>query len=193
MNKREGRKTLTRYGWGLILLVLSPMMMSIENLAPLGWIFLFIAILLFFPEIKILARWIGIKIKRKRHRAVLPEKLRDVLTEIDHFRPSKNWSSEEGYQGELQGHLKNKFPTSRVEVQTGASRPDIIINNIAIEVKGPTDDNAINSLPAKCIKYTKQYDYLIIVLFRPSFSHRNYDAIMEGIKKLHVNVEVVIK
>lgn len=133
------------------------------------------------------------KIKRKLHQNALPEKLREIISEIEKFTPSKNWSSEEGYQGELQGYLKHKFLSSRVEVQIGASRPDIVIDNIAIEVKGPTDDNAINSIPTKCLKYSKHYDYLIFVLFRPTYSKRNYDAIMKDLKIHFPNIEIITK
>ncbi|HLC46822.1 MAG TPA: hypothetical protein VJI75_03700 [Candidatus Nanoarchaeia archaeon] len=187
------KKDLRRYSRALVILALGVILSSIQEIKAVGWMFLLIGILLFSPEIMALIRWTVLQIKLKYLRNKLPDTIQQILKEIDSFTPSKNWHSEEGYQGELQGHLKHKFPTSRVEVQVGASRPDIVIDNVAIEIKGPTDDNAINSLPAKCIKYTKQYDYLIIVLFNPSFSKRNYHEIMSGIKKLHSHVEILIK
>ena len=116
-----------------------------------------------------------------------------VTKRIEEFQPSKNWSSEEGYHGELQGYLKSKFPNSKVEIQTGASRPDIIIENIAIEIKGPTDDQGINSLGTKCLKYSQYYNNLIIVLFQCSFSESNYREIIEGIRRYFPNVQVVRK
>ena len=136
--------------------------------------------------------WLAIKYleMRKKREAEL---FYQVVKSIEEFEPSKNWSSEEGFQGELQGVLKGKFPRSQVEVQTGASRPDTVIEDIAIEVKGPTDDQAINSLGSKCLKYTQHYHNLIIVLFRCSFSESNYNEILEGMKKLFPNVKVIRK
>jgi hypothetical protein len=191
--KQEGRRALNRWMWGLILLVLSPILISIPNIGPLGWMFLIFSFILLYPEISLLIKWVWKKIKRKQHQEALPEKIREITEEIEKFTPSKNWSSEEGYQGELQGYLKQKFPSSLVEVQTGASRPDIVIDNVAIEVKGPTDDNAINSIPAKCLKYSKHYDHLIFVLFRPTYSKRNYDAIMNDLKMHFPNIDVITK
>lgn len=191
--KQKEKRTLNRYILGLIFLIISPIFIYIPDLNPMGWMFLMLGFIFFFPEILSLIIWITQKIKRKLHQNTLPEKLREITSEIEKFTPSKSWNSEEGYQGELQGYLKHKFLSSRVEVQTGASRPDIIIDNIAIEVKGPTDDNAINSIPAKCLKYSKHYDYLIFILFRPTYSKRNYDEIMDDLKTHFPNIEVIIK
>jgi len=80
-----------------------------------------------------------------------------------------------------------------MEIQTGASRPDIVIDEIAIEVKGPTDNQALNTLTTKCLKYSQYYKHLIIVLFEPQFSESNYWEIVNGIKTYSPHVEVIRK
>jgi len=121
------------------------------------------------------------------------EQFLEVLKSINEFRHSKNYSSEEGYHAELYGWLKARFKNAKTEERIGSSKPDISIGNVAIEVKGPTDDNAINTLPAKCLKYLKHYDYLIFVLFNPHFSENNFREIAEGIEKYHPGVIIIRK
>lgn len=116
-----------------------------------------------------------------------------VIKRIEAFTPSRNYASEEGYQGELQGWLKSEFPKAKVENRTGSSRPDIAIGDIAIEVKGPTDDSAIDSLGTKCLKYTQYYNQLVFVLFDKRYSEDNFAEVMKGIKRHFPNVRVIVK
>ncbi len=116
-----------------------------------------------------------------------------IIEQIERFEPSRRYGNEFGYHTELQGWLKSKFQDAKVELQTGASRPDIVINDIAIEVKGPTDNQALNTLTTKCLKYSHYYKHLIIVLFEPIFSESNYDEIIAGIEKYFPNVKVIRK
>ena len=116
-----------------------------------------------------------------------------VIEAIRKFEPSRVYHNEFGYHTELQGALKTQFPNARVEMQTGASRPDIVIEDIAIEVKGPTDNNALNTLTTKCLKYSQYYKKLIIVLFEPQFSEQNMGEIASGIKQYFPNVEIIRK
>ncbi|MGC8621982.1 MAG: hypothetical protein ACP5U0_08725 [Caldisphaera sp.] len=118
---------------------------------------------------------------------------KELILKIKQFSPSKRWTYEEGYQAELQGYLKREFTNSAVEVQTGASRPDIVIDNIAIEIKGPTDNSALLTLGSKCIKYLQHYKKLIIVLFDPIYSEAEYNETIEGIKRTFKDVEVIVK
>jgi hypothetical protein len=190
MSRRKLRKK-DIYAIPVIILFFSLAFLSTSETRYLGIIGLsFLFIIIVIPLVIV---FLIKKISRKCQLIGLPKKERNIIEFIEKFKPSKNWGSEEGYQGELQGFLKHEFPNSKVEVQTGSSRPDIIIDKIAIEIKGPTDDNAINSLPAKCIKYSKHYDKLIIVLFRPNYSERNYKDIMEGIKNMFPDVHIIIK
>lgn len=116
-----------------------------------------------------------------------------IIESVKKFEPSKKYGHEFGYHTELQGWLKSNFPSAKVELQTGASRPDIVIDNIAIEVKGPTDNRALDTLATKCLKYSHYYPHLVIVLFEPIFSESNYSEIVKGIKKYFPSVEVIKK
>lgn len=132
--------------------------------------------------------------KKEDEEAKIKESLfNQVVESIKKFQPSRKYGNEFGYHTELQGWLKSHFQNARVELQTGASRPDIVIDNIAIEVKGPTDNQALNTLTTKCLKYSHYYTHLIIVLFEPIFSESNYSEIVEGIKRHFPNVEVIRK
>ncbi|MEM0230628.1 MAG: hypothetical protein QXW07_01275 [Candidatus Woesearchaeota archaeon] len=116
-----------------------------------------------------------------------------VVEAIKKFQPSRRYENEFGYHIELQGWLKSYFQNAKVELQTGASRPDIVIGDIAIEVKGPTDNQALDTLTTKCLKYSNYYNHLIIVLFQPIFSESNYVEIVSGIRKYFPHVEVIRK
>ena len=89
--------------------------------------------------------------------------------------------------------MKSKFPSARIEIQTGASRPDIVIEDIAIEVKGPTDNNALDTLTTKCLKYSRYYNKIILCLFEPVFSESNFREIEAGIEQHFPHVRVVRK
>ncbi len=116
-----------------------------------------------------------------------------VIESIKKFESSNKWPSEEGYHGELIGYLKLQFPNVKAEHQTGSSRPDIVIENIAIEVKGPTDNRALDTLTTKCLKYSQHYAHFIIVLFEPRFSEPHYNEIYKGMRKYLPHVEVIRK
>jgi hypothetical protein len=99
----------------------------------------------------------------KNWQNALPNKL---VQAIKDFEPSYRWKTEEGYHAELTNYLKNQFPNLEVEKQIGSSRPDIVVQNIAIEIKGPTTAESMNTLASKCMRYNKHFPSgLIIVLF----------------------------
>lgn len=131
--------------------------------------------------------------RRDEEEKIMASLLYNVVESIKKFKPSRKYRNEFGYHTELQGWLKANFPSTKVEIQTGASRPDIVIDDIAIEVKGPTDNQALNSLTTKCLKYSKYYKNIICVLFEPSFSNRNFQEIQEGLKRSFPNVKIIIK
>lgn len=116
-----------------------------------------------------------------------------VFESIEDFKPSRRYRNEFGYHTELQGWLKAHFPSAKVEIQNGASRPDIIIDDIAIEVKGPTNSQALNTLTTKCLKYSNYYTNIICVLFEPSFTDKNFQEIQEGIDRTFPNVSIIVK
>ena len=128
--------------------------------------------------------------KRKELEESLPNRIAQAIRD---FRPSRRYHQEFPYQTELQGWLKSKFPMSQIELQTGSSRPDIVIEDIAIEVKGPTDNRALETLAAKCLKYSGYYKKVILVLFEPRFSESNYREIVSGMKRSFPFAEVIRK
>lgn len=70
-----------------------------------------------------------------------------VTESIRTFEPSRVYKNEFGYHTELQGWLKHEFTSASFEKRTGASRPDIAIDDIAIEIKGPTGNRELGTLP----------------------------------------------
>ena len=88
-----------------------------------------------------------------------------VKEEINAFIPEKKFKHEDRYRDSLSGWLQRTFSQTVTEKQTRSSRPDIIIDNIGIEIKGPTTQEQLNTIPNKIMKYTDHYDVLIIVLF----------------------------
>lgn len=115
-----------------------------------------------------------------------------VKSMIESFKQSRNWPNESGYQADLYNFLKKSFTEAKLEQRTGASRPDITIKDIAIEIKGPTTDDGINSIPAKCMKYSKYYRKIIFVLFSPKFSQANFIEIKKGVEETFHNRAVFI-
>ena len=63
------------------------------------------------------------------------DEFKEIGRSIGEFKPLKNYSSEYPYQAELAQCLKSRFTNTEIEVQRGSSKPDIVVNGIAIEVK----------------------------------------------------------
>jgi hypothetical protein len=88
--------------------------------------------------------------------------------------------------------LSKTFPSARIEEQRGSSRPDIVIDNIAIEIKGPTKSQDLKTIADKCMRYGEHFpDGIIIVLFEVKVNDRYYKEWLEGIKKYFPQVEVI--
>jgi hypothetical protein len=121
--------------------------------------------------------------------------LRDnVENAIRSFIPRKKWRYEREYQDELYNWLKRDFPfIVEYELQTGSSRPDLVIEDIAIEIKGPTGNAELNTLTTKFLKYSNHYPHFIIVLFDCSFSDGHFNEIYNGIRKFCPNVIIIRK
>ena len=116
-----------------------------------------------------------------------------VIDTSEKFHPTRPWGDEERYHIELQGFLRAFFPNTKFEVQTGASRPDIVIENIAIEIKGPTDSTALVTLADKCMRYSYHYENMIIVLFEPNFSDGRFDEFNKGMARHFPHVKIIVK
>lgn len=132
----------------------------------------------------------------RRHLPQLPSKKLHVNVEnaINSFKPSRNWEYERQYQDELFSWLKRDFPNIvEYEVTKGSSRPDLVIKDIAIEIKGPTGNRELDTLTTKFLKYANYYPHFIIVLFDCHFSEGHFDEIQSGIKKVAPHVIIIRK
>jgi hypothetical protein len=89
----------------------------------------------------------------------------NIYNIIKEFKPLRNYIEEKLYQTELAWFLKNSYPNLDIEIARDYSRPDIVVNNLAIEIKWPTTMNWLKSLPDKINSYIPKRDYLFIVLF----------------------------
>ncbi len=135
-----------------------------------------------------------LKDKKEKEKQKYELLISHVIRSIEEFKPTKNWGNENNYHIELLGWLKREFPDIvEYEVQTGASRPDLVIKDIAIEIKGPTDSQAINTLPSKLIRYDQYYTNIIIVLFECNFSEQLFKEIQIGINRHFQNVTIIRK
>ena len=124
----------------------------------------------------------------------IDEKVKEVADFIMKFNPSQDYPFELPYQTELVGWLKSKFPEAVIEEQRGSSRPDISIGGIAIEVKGPTRDQDLQTLADKCLRYPTYYkEGIIIVLFNVYVNSSRYNDWSEGFKLKHPQIIVIKK
>jgi hypothetical protein len=135
------------------------------------------------------------KIKQKDEDERVKESLLFKVTqEIEDFKPTREWKNENNYHIELLGWLRKAFPDIvEYEVQSGASRPDLVIKDIAIEIKGPTDSQALNTLPSKLIRYEPYYSNILIVLLECNFSEQHFEEIQRGIDNHFQNVKIIRK
>jgi len=122
-----------------------------------------------------------------------PSVLDQIIRAIESFVPSTVWNNEEGYHAELFSVLKQSFPEVSVDPQKDSSRPDLLIQEIGIEIRGPTDAAELKSLPDECLRYSPHYQNLIFVLFKPEFTELLYKEITDGITRTYPNVRIVRK
>ena len=119
-----------------------------------------------------------------------------IVEVIKSFDYTPTFREERPYHAMLYGYLKGKGYDVKYEVSTGGSRPDLAIEGIAIEVKGPTDSMALQTLSHKIMKYSNHYKFLIIVLFDCICSKYTLDETMFGIAKMvkgRTRLEVIVK
>jgi len=119
--------------------------------------------------------------------------INQVVSEIENFKPSRIYHNEFPYQVELVGYLKHKFPNADIEQQKGSSRPDIIVGDVAIEVKGPTRTQDLQTIADKCMRYYQHFGELVIVLFEVDVYEQRYDEWKKGINNTFPNVRIIRK
>jgi len=106
-------------------------------------------------------------VKERSARRHLPEHLQGLVMAIESFQPAKAYHREVNYQTELTGWLKAKLSaTVTIEEARGRSRPDIVVaSTIAIEIKGPTTNQELKTIPDKVIRYRQKWASFVAVLF----------------------------
>ncbi len=113
---------------------------------------------------------------------IVNQRLRRLLSAIERFRPIQKYKLEEEYHKRLADYLNSEgFSNLEVEKQTGSSRPDIIIGDIAIEVKGPTRSQDLQTIADKIARYSQYYKMVIVVLFDVKIKKRRYNEWRKGI------------
>ncbi len=123
------------------------------------------------------------------------ELLKSIIEGIIAFKTLlPEYPNEIPYQIDLARYLLTKYPNLKVEEQRGSSRPDISIDDIAIEVKGPTYNNDIITLADKCLRYPEGFDRgMIIVLFKICMTSSFYDEWKRNFIKKYPDVHIIEK
>lgn len=119
--------------------------------------------------------------------------LQSIIASINEFQPARAYTEESHYQIELNGWLKSRFPSAAIEIQTGYSRPDIVVDNVAIEIKGPTRTRDLNTIMDKCHRYLQNHDHLIVVLFNVDVPSDRYADWLDGIETHYPDVLIIRK
>lgn len=102
---------------------------------------------------------------------------------ILNYQHPKRQKKELPYSMGLFGYIQGFFPDAKYEAQREIARPDIVIGNIAIEVKAPTTNGSLNTLPAKRLTYLPHFNRVIFVLFENRSSPQVYNAIIPSLKQ----------
>jgi hypothetical protein len=144
------------------------------NILPI--IFIVCVIVLLILLLTCFLRW------RRRGR---DKRFEQVCNAIKDYRPPRRTKIEKAYQYGLFEYLKPKFPSIKMEVpiRNGQGRIDLAIDYIGIEIKGPTTNAELSTLPVQCGNYSGDYKKIIVVMFEPEFGKPNFDRIKHIISK----------
>lgn len=125
-----------------------------------------------------------------------PEKrifLEKIADKIRSYVPKTSSQLEVDYQLLLCGYLQNDYPEIELERQKGSSRPDLVIRDVGIEIKGPTFIGSLQTIADKLLRYPQHFGGgIIIVLFDVQVNNRFYGEWLEGIK-MKYSEAIVIK
>ncbi|MFA5295050.1 MAG: hypothetical protein WC382_06000 [Methanoregulaceae archaeon] len=121
------------------------------------------------------------------------KELERLICLLEKFKPARNYSLERDYHVNLHDYLKGYYPHLINEGQKGSSRPDLVMNRIAIEIKGPTNSKDLDTIASKLLRYYQHFDHIILVLFNLQVNDRYFNEWNIGIKKHHPNLIIVIK
>jgi hypothetical protein len=117
----------------------------------------------------------------------------DVWQSIIDFKCKKRYELEYFYHHELFEWLQRKFPEAKIEPRKGSSRPDITIGNIAIEVKGPTNNTDLRTIADKILRYGHHYSLIFVILFTPQLTERYFAEWAAGVRRQSHKVGVITK
>ncbi len=116
----------------------------------------------------------------------------EIEKAIREFRPLRKYDKEIFYQDSLASWLKSKFPNTAIEVSKGSTRPDIVVEGIAIEVKGPTFDKDLQTISDKCMRYCQYFPQgLICVLFSVYVNPQRYSDWQKGMEETFPDVKII--
>jgi len=116
----------------------------------------------------------------------------DTIKKFEQLLPE--YPNELSYHIDLARWLEPKYPMLHVEHQEGSSRPDIVIEDIAIEIKGPTTEEGLRSIADKCLRYHHHFKRMIVVLFDiRTKTDRYYIEWEDGLKRHFPDVIVIKK
>ena len=122
----------------------------------------------------------------------LPENLRRLHEAIKEFQPTKRFHYELDYQRELTGFLRARFGSVAVEEQRGRSRPDIVVFEIAIEVKGPTTNHELKTIADKIVRYHQHFQSVVCVLFDVQ-DEQHFEEWLAGMARQFPHVVIIRK
>ena len=109
---------------------------------------------------------LGSIVRRRAADRHLPEDLQRLKTIIEGFHPARRFDREIRYQDELYGYLLGRLGRGvTIEKQRGRSRPDIVVDEIAIEIKGPTTNQGLQTIADKIARYRLHFAGIVCVLF----------------------------
>lgn len=122
------------------------------------------------------------------------ELLQELINIIKEYRPIKPFRNELLYHTNLYTFLCEKISNEiKFEEQRGSSRPDIVVDDIAIEIKGPTDRGGLITIADKINRYSQFFDHIIVVLFEVEVYERFYYEWHDGIMKQYENQVTIIR
>jgi hypothetical protein len=115
-----------------------------------------------------------------------------LINEIKRFTPSSKYRNEYPYHTELTGWLKHDFDVI-FDKRKGASQPDLVVNGVAIEVKGPTRTRDLQTIPSKLLRYGNHWDTIILVFFEREYSQKYYYEWVSGLREKYPDVIIIEK
>ena len=116
----------------------------------------------------------------------------EIEKAIIEFKPLRKYDKEIFYQDSLASWLKSKFPETDIEISRGSTRPDIVVEGIAIEVKGPTFEKDLQTISDKCMRYCQYFPQgLICVLFSVYVNNQRYKDWKKGMEKTFPDVKII--